>query len=153
MDHQEIRRQLLQYNSLYKEMDDVYHSLARHYGISDCAFWILYMLRETEHSLTQSNICEQLFLSKQTVNSALKNLEKAGYVVLKPLNGNQKNKQIQLTSAGDALAQRTIDCVFTMEHNAFAQFPDQERTLFLQLKQKYVTLLQQEAEKILNHTD
>lgn len=34
-------------------MDDVYHSLARHYGLSDCAFWILYTIRENDEKIKQ----------------------------------------------------------------------------------------------------
>ena len=34
------------YNSLYKANNEIYHRLARHFGLSDTAFWILYTLRE-----------------------------------------------------------------------------------------------------------
>ena len=33
------------FNGLYKESDRLYYRLARHYGLSECAFWILYILR------------------------------------------------------------------------------------------------------------
>ena len=36
------------YNRQYNEMGKIYHRLARYYGLSDCAFWILYTLREEE---------------------------------------------------------------------------------------------------------
>lgn len=76
MEKQNSRKLLTQFNNLYKEMDDVYHSLARHYGLSDCAFWILYTIRENKDGYTQSQLCEMLSLSKQTVNSALKTLKR-----------------------------------------------------------------------------
>lgn len=151
MDTHEIRKQMAQYNSLYKEMDGVYHSLARHYGLSDCAFWILYIVQESASSLTQSELCGHLSLSKQTVNSALKSLEKDGYVTLKSSANNQKSKLLHLTKSGKELAQKTVDQVFGMERNAFGQLSSQERVLFLQLNEKYVALLQGEAEKLLGH--
>lgn len=46
-------------------MDDVYHSLARHYGLSDCAFWILYTIRENKDGYTQSQLCEMLSCLKR----------------------------------------------------------------------------------------
>lgn len=67
MEKQNSRKLLTQFNNLYKEMDDVYHSLARHYGLSDCAFWILYTIRENKDGYTQSQLCEMLSLSKQTL--------------------------------------------------------------------------------------
>lgn len=148
MENNEIQKLLGQYNSLYKDMDEVYHTLARHYGLSDCALWILYILRESEDIPTQNKMCEQLSLSKQTVNSALKKLEKEGYIKLEHQEGNQKSKLVFLTARGELFAQKTIDNVLLMEQTAFGQFTAQERITFLQLFQKYACELQREAEKI-----
>ena len=148
-----VREFMKQYNSLFKEVDDLYHSIAYHYGLSDCALWILYLLRESDTDLTQSRICEQLFLSKQTVNSALKNLENAGYVELKSSLTNKKSRQILLTSTGEEFAKQTVDNVLLMEEHAFAQLSLDEITLFLELHKKHVNHLQTEAVKILNSAE
>lgn len=149
MKKQDLQKLLSQYNGLYKEMDEVYHTLARHYGLSDCALWILYILRETQTPQTQNEICELLSLSKQTVNSALKKLEKEDYIRLEPQPGSQKNKLVRFTARGEALAEKTIDNVFEMEQAAFAQFSDDECAVYLQLIQKHVRCLQREAENII----
>ena len=60
------------YNRLFKENDELYHEIARCFGLSDCALWILYTIREEEQALTQSDICESLFLPRQTIHSAIK---------------------------------------------------------------------------------
>ena len=57
------------YNSLYKANNEIYHRLARHFGLSDTAFWILYTLREQGGCVSQSQLCGELFLSKQTIHS------------------------------------------------------------------------------------
>ena len=144
----EQRKLLAQYNSLYKDMDEVYRALARHYGLSDCALWILYSLREADDALTQNKLCGQLSLSKQTVNSALKKLEKEGIIRLVHEPGNHKNKLIQLTARGERLSEETIDHVMQMEQAAFEQFAAGEAAVYLHLHQKYVRGLQSEAEKI-----
>ena len=149
VESQDSRRILLQFNGLWKEMDEIYHLLARHYGLSDCALWILYILRESEDIHTQRKICEQLSLSKQTVNSALKKLEVDGYIKLEALAGSQKNKQVLLTDAGLRFAEQTVDHILIMETNAFESFPIEERVVFLRLLKKYIIQLQNEAEKIL----
>ena len=68
--------------SASKEIDDVYHMLALKFGLSDSAMWILCTMREANRELTQSEIAQEMSMSRQTVNSAIKNLEKQGYLRL-----------------------------------------------------------------------
>ena len=56
-------------NRIYNETNQLYHRLARSCGLSDCAFWLLYTLREEEGPLTQTQLSETLSLSRQTVNA------------------------------------------------------------------------------------
>ncbi len=146
---EDFRKLLIAYNSLYKEMDQIYHSLARYYGLSDCAFWLLYTIRESDSVYTQSELCEMLSLSKQTVNSALKTLEASGYIEVKTSGANRKNKQIWLTEEGLRFVTETIDDIFLMEQKTFEHFTTEERALFLSLNRKYVSNLHEEANKIL----
>lgn len=39
-------KRLSEYNRIIKENDEIYHNVAKSFGMPDCAFWILYMLRE-----------------------------------------------------------------------------------------------------------
>jgi DNA-binding transcriptional ArsR family regulator len=81
------RNYILTYNQLLKECDTIYHTAAVNSGLSDCAFWILYTVQDTEHIYTQSEICDNSSLPRQTVNSALKKLEKDGYLTLQRIEG------------------------------------------------------------------
>ena len=87
----------IEFNSLFKEMTDVYHNIALKLGISDSAFLILYAVVELGCGCTQKDIVDMYYMSKQTINSSIKNLEKAGYIEFKQDKGN--NKQIFLTSS------------------------------------------------------
>jgi Transcriptional regulators len=144
----DFRESLLVYNSLHKETDELYHSLARRCGFSDCALWILYIVRESGEARTQRDICGTLFMSKQTVNSALKNLEKSGYIELAPCGGDKRNKRILLTDAGRRFAESSVDRIMAMEQRAFAHFSEEERGAFLLLFRKYAERLRQEAEAL-----
>lgn len=139
------RKLLTQFNSLYREMDDIYHSIARHYGLSDCAFWIFYIIRETSTCYTQSQLCEMLSLSKQTINSALKSLEAADYIRLEAVAGSRKSKQIRLTQRGSRFAGQSIDQVLQMELQAFDRFSAEEQGMFSRLLATYVGHLEQGA--------
>ena len=70
----ELKSQLLRFNSIYNDTNRTYHRLALSLGLPDCAFLILYLLRMSDRLYTQSEICELMCLSRQTVNSALKTL-------------------------------------------------------------------------------
>lgn len=150
MNTQNSRHALRRFNNLYMAMDEIYHSLARHYGFSDCAFWILYSLREREGCYTQSRLCAMLSLSKQTVNSALKSLESAGYIQLSPIAGNQKSKEVLLTQEGERLTQSTLDEVVRMEENALGQFSPEEQAMLFSLLSAHIRRLDEGARRIVN---
>ena len=84
-------------------MNIIYHRLARHYRLSDSVFWVLYLLGEARGPMTQTKLCSALFLSKQTVNSALKKLESRGYLRMESMSGDRRNKLLSLTARGEEL--------------------------------------------------
>ncbi len=140
MDKLNIDKKLLEYNSIIKENDKLYHEAAKTFGLSDCAFWILYVLRESDAELTQSEICCTIYQPKQTVNSALKKLETNGYIELKQIN-NHRNKQIHLTQKGIKLASITVDRVMHIEQKSFSELENEEKEIFLKLFKKYTNIL------------
>lgn len=138
------------YNGLYKETNGIYHELARHFGLSDSAFWILYTLREAGGCVSQSQLCGDLYLSKQTVHSALKQLEQGGYLRLENVPNSRKNKQVQVTPQGEQLLAQVADPVFAMEERAFLRLSPQQRQALLALDESMLEALRQEADLILN---
>lgn len=88
--------ELAVFNQIYKEMDETYHLYAKQHGLSDANLWLLYSLYESE-ALTQKEICSVWHYSPQTINSALKNLEKQGL----PGTGGNPRKQKEQTGGPD----------------------------------------------------
>ena len=89
-----INKKLSEYNSIIKENEEIYHKIARKFGLSDCAFWILYTMCEEEGTLTQSSICDALYQPKQTVNSALmKKMSPSSYRKEMQKGETRKNKE------------------------------------------------------------
>ena len=131
---------------MYKENDSLYRRLARHFGLSESAFWILYTLEEFQQPVTQAQLCEYLSLSKQTINSGLKQLEQEGNIHLS--SGPGRRKYLQLTPAGRQLAERTVRPVLRAEERAFLGMAEEERASLLALERKYLSLLRQESEQI-----
>ena len=139
MDEQTYSR-LLAYNSLLKELDDIYRHAAKDLALSECTLWILYTLRVEQTAPTQSEIGRFLYQPKQTVNSALKKMENDGLIEFFHA-ANRKNKQIRLTDKGKALAAQSADKVIKVEYNALFGLSDKEQETFLLLFSKFNKLL------------
>lgn len=86
-------------------------------------------------------------MSKQTINTSVKNLEKSGYIKFKQDKGN--NKQIFLTLSGKKLAEKKITPVINVENNVFADMLPEERQELLKITKKYVDLLKEKADALL----
>lgn len=149
MEQDSLHQMLLRYNRVFKDTDQVYHQMARICGLPDCAFWILYLLRESEVKYTQSGVSENLSLSRQTVNSALKKLQQEGYIAMAPGESNRKNKPLRLTHRGEELCRNTVDLVLQAEINTLARFTPEERESFLSLQEQYAQALRQEGNRLL----
>ena len=147
MDKLNIDKKLLEYNSIIKENDRLYHEAAKTFGLPDCAFWILYVLRESDIKLTQSEICHAIYYPKQTVNSSLKKLETNGYIQLKQIS-NHRNKQIYLTPKGIQLSGMTVDKVMDIEHRALMELGNEEQEVFIRLFRKYTNILKNNMQKL-----
>ena len=137
------------YNVLYKETSAIYHQLAGYFGLSDTAFWLLYSLREADRPLNQAELSVLLCLSKQTVNSALKSLEGAGYLRLESTAEDRRSKEVHLTDAGATLAAASVDRVLAIEERAALRLSQEERLAILALGRRHLEALRQEAEGLL----
>lgn len=140
-------KDLLEYNGLYKENDELYRNAAKAMGLSDCAFWILYFLREGNQELNQSELCSVLFAPKQTVNSSLKKLEEDGIIELRK-GTDRRSRLVSLTQKGIELAAGTVDRVLGAELRAMGEMTAEERAAFLGLFHRYTDLLKQEIRHI-----
>lgn len=143
-----IAAQLAAFNQLYKEMDEIYHVYAKEQGISDTVFWILYSLYGNNSSYIQKELCSEWHYPPQTVNSALKSLEKQGIISLEAVPGNKKNKLVSLTEHGLTLTQRVIARLTDAERNAILSMTADERRTLLSLTEKYTEFLRRHVRRI-----
>lgn len=135
--------ELKEFNRLYREMDELYHTLAVNRGLSDSAYIILYSICEFGEGCLQKDICEWAWLSKQTIHSAIRKLSQDGYLFLK--EGKGKDRHIFLTEKGKALVEEKIYPVIEMENSAFAGMTERERKELLRLMKQYLEKMKQSA--------
>ena len=67
---------------------------------------------------TQRELCAAWYYAPQTLNSALKSMERGGLLRLLPMPGSQKNKRIALTQEGEALKRRVVGPLIEAEIRA-----------------------------------
>ena len=133
-------KRMLEFNEVMKENNDLYSNLAKKFKRSDCMLWILYILREENKVLTQSDICNMMCIPKQTVNSSLKKMEAEGYIELLNIN-DKRSKQVSLTEKGLDLANNTVDIIISKENNALSKMDEKEQELLINLLRKFNDLL------------
>lgn len=135
------KSQLIQFNQIYKEMDTIYHTYAKSIGLSDTVFWILYCISEQEEALTQRDLCKAWSFAPQTLNSALKEMEKRGLISLDPVLGNRKNKCLRLTADGERLVVEAILPLMRAEGESFSVMSEEECEQMLSLTKRYSDML------------
>lgn len=76
MKYQKIEK----YNCVMNEIQSIYHDAAMRAGISNSIQNILYVICENGGRCLQSEIYKQTGISRQTINSAIRKLERTGIV-------------------------------------------------------------------------
>lgn len=124
------------------ELDNIYSLFSKSCGLSDAEYWSLLLMYEG--AATQSQISDQLFLSRQTLNSAFKQLRKKGLVRLEPYEENQRSKRAFLTDAGRVFVEKYIVQMHQVEEKAWGQMDEAEQAMLTTLTRKFSGLIQQE---------
>lgn len=128
-------------DSFWREQNQLYRDVATSFGISESAFDILYAIYLAgESGISQRDICVQMCIGKQTVNSSIHKLEREGVVVLESGPG-RRGLLAHLTPVGLELAERTIVPMIEAELAALREFDDRELELALLLGRRYTDAL------------
>ena len=136
-----IARAYEAFDSFWREQNQLYRDVAASFGISESAFSILYAIfLAGENGISQRDICVQMCIGKQTVNSSIHKLEREGVVVLKSGPG-RRGLLAHLTPVGLELAERTIVPMIEAELAALREFDDRELELSLLLGRRYTDAL------------
>lgn len=143
----EARIKLIKYNNSIKSIDKTYRSIAKLFGMGECAFWIIYTLRMEPSPLTQRDICDLQYQPKQTVSSALQKMESEGLIAFSQ-GDDRRNKYVSLTEKGIRLAQKTVDKFCDAEAAALLRMSGKEQEQLNLLLSKYNKLLNGEIETI-----
>ena len=79
-----ISPNLMAFNRIYQSFVGIYHDIALELGLSDSGFVILYTICETGDGCLQKDLSTMLSMSKQTINSSIRRLEKDDFLTTTP---------------------------------------------------------------------
>ena len=129
------------------EFDAVSGMLAKSCGLSGTEYWALILIHEGVE--TQREISEQLSLSRQTLNSAFKQLIRKGLIQLSPFEHDQRSKRAVLTQEGRRFVETTIVRTRRIEERAWQALTREEQAELIRLTRRFSSALRQS----LNHPD
>lgn len=124
-----------QYTYLAGEINALYHEAAVKMGISDSVQNILYVLCEKNGKCLQSEISKLTGISRQTINSAIRKLEKEGIVYLE--QGKGRNTILCLTEKGKKFSSEKIMPLHEIENRIWEEWTAEEQQQYLKLTKKY----------------
>ena len=105
----------------------------------------------TKGGMTQKEICQRTFQSKQTVNRIVKNLLAENYVTVTEAPKDKRNKIVRMTDAGRACCEPVVRHITWAEDTAMSLFTPEEQKQLIDLSRTFTRnlakLVHQETEE------
>lgn len=139
-----IKRQIDVINQHIKELNSLYHTAAVRSGVSDGEICVWSMLLTSDREYSQQDLCELLFLPKQTINSIISGLIKKGYIFLEHVPGTRNRKVIRLSDEGRNYGKKNIMWIFEAEQHAMEDTDPHEISTLISMLEKYINNLKRE---------
>ena len=87
--------------------------------------------------MTQKEICQRTFQSKQTVNLIIKNLLAENYVTVTEVPENKRNKIVRMTDAGRVYCEKVVRHITWAENTAMSMFTPEEQKQLIALSRTF----------------
>ena len=133
-------------NYLNAELNALYHHASLKLGLTDSAAMVLYTIYDNGENCLLSDIYKQSGVSKQTVNSAIRKLEKERIIYLEQHSG--RTKKVVLTDTGKEYVQKTVARLFDAEAAAFASWKEEEINAHIGFMEKYIDSFREQIEEL-----
>lgn len=124
------REKLNAYVNDYCKLRDVqfaaYEFYARKHGLTAKELFVLDIIWFEEDGCLQSEICERLSATKQTISAIIKKFWKQGYLSLTESETDRRNKIVRFTDRGKEYAKMIIPPAAQAENEAMAELDDND---------------------------
>jgi DNA-binding MarR family transcriptional regulator len=122
-----LQEQMSQYIECIRSIETLYDEYAKSMGLTYTAYNVLNAIYETPKNCTQKRICELTYLPKQTVNAIIRTLWEQGYVEMKEIDADRRNKEIRLSKSGQMYAKKIFSKAIKAEEIAMLTLTCGER--------------------------
>lgn len=141
-----IKKEVKCFNYLVSEIDTTYHEAALKLGLSDSAMMILYSICNSGESCLLSDIYKLSGISKQTINSAIRKLEKEEIIYLEVYSG--RKKRVCLTDKGKELSKNTVHRLISIENEIYGSWTKEDLEMYLNLTQRYLNSFKEKVKEL-----
>lgn len=124
MNREDARNYVNQYCRLRDIQFSAYELYARKHNLSAKELFVLNIIWFAPDGCLQSEICERLSATKQTVSAIIKKFRKKGYVMLVESETDRRNKVVRFTESGIEYANRIIPPASNAELDAMCEMPE-----------------------------
>ena len=107
---------------------------------------ILYTICNYGKKCALKTICYESGLSKQTINSSLRKLEKEEIIFLE--NSDLKRKMVCLTAKGEELTQNTAIKLLKLENEIFDSWDEKDVNKYLEFTERFLNDLKKKVKDI-----
>ena len=150
----EDRKNAFLYCKFRDEQFALYDEYAKRHGMLMKTLLVVNVLFYAKEGMTQKEICQRTFHSKQTVNLIIKNLLADGYVTAAEMPEDKRNKIVRMTDAGRAYCEKVVRHITWADDTAMSLFTPEEQKQLIDLSRTFTKnltrLVNQEEEEDIN---
>ena len=148
MNREEVRPYVNQYCKLRDVQFAAYELYARKHNLTAKELVVLDLIWFSPNGCLQSEICERLSATKQTISAIVKKFLKKGYVSLSGSKTDRRNKIIRFTGEGIAYTKKIIPPAACAEIDAMGELSEEEIAELVRLTTLFSHAMKKKFDKI-----
>lgn len=137
----QARKNAFVYCQLRDKQFSLYDAFAKRHGMLTNTLLVVNALFYAKEGLTQRDICERTFESKQTVSLIVGRLKREGHATVEACDGDRREKVVRMTEAGRLHYEEPIRHITWAEDTAMSMFSDEEQETLNRLSRQFTERL------------
>lgn len=125
---------------VYKHMTQTMSQTFRRYGLTDAGFDVLATLLRSgpPHTLTPTQLLEQMLVTSGSMTSRLNSLEKQGLIRREVSEDDRRGRQVALTKKGRTVIEKVMAHHVATQDNLLSVLNEREKTQLIRLLRGYL---------------
>lgn len=148
MKREQVRRYVNQYCRLRDVQYAAYELYARKHHLTAKELFVLDIIWFAAEGCLQTDICQRLSATKQTISAIVKKFQKRGYISLTESEADRRNKIIHFTSAGIEYAKKIIPPAANAEIDAMGELSEKDIAELVRLTTLFSYYMRQKFDNI-----